>query len=224
LKPFIGCIFGATGTGKSFAARAMVKSLWLSEKISILIYDPLPDGEWWKEFEEQGFLIARSLRGLVEIINDCYKIRKSHLYIVYWPDGSSGLDAQAEFEIIAGIVREWHNALFVIEEAALFCTAARIGDNAKSLIQWGRHNGISQLVITQRPSNLNINYRGNATWFRCFRLSDPNDLDWMRYAGLDPKEIESLRPTVENRWPSVLKDFSAPLEIPAPVKKRKANP
>ena len=222
MKHFIGCIFGATGTGKSHKARELVKSL-LAEKISILIYDPLPDGEWAEDFWNDGFEKVRNLRGFCKFINECYSKRIPYLRLVYWPDGSSGLDAQVEFEIVAGVVRQWHNALFVIEEAALFCTASKIGENAKSLIQWGRHNGISQLVITQRPSNLNINYRGNATWFRCFRLSDPNDLDWMRYAGLDPKEIESLRPTIKNHWPSVLKDFSAPLEIPAPPKKRKAG-
>ena len=201
MKPFIGLIFGKRGSGKSWEARKIIQSL-LNEKIHILVYDPLPSGEWTRAFEVEGFSTAKNLKSLVGLINEAWERGQRYLRLIFWPDGSSGLSREVEFEAVAGIVKAWKRALFVIEETDLFCNASQIPEPLRNLIDYGRHSEISLLAICRRPARLSTDFRGNPDWVECFTLVEPRDVDWLAELGFDAKSLRALK-----KYHPLRKDF-----------------
>ena len=166
----VECVYGATGSGKSTCAKALLK-----DRPKVVVFDPM--GEYGGR---KGWISARTIedaeramarqwaRGPVRVAYVCPSGREDEaaaLADLCWR-------AQGRFPA------DPRPLTLVLEEANRAYPNKRLPPSAAALdvvTLQGRHRGISLLVISQRPALISTDLRGQATRLNVFQLPGPHD-------------------------------------------------
>jgi len=90
-----------------------------------------------------------------------------------------GLDP-TEAEILFGFLWNLRGILLVVEEATLYCSPHTFPPNLAQLVLRGRHQAISQVYTSQRPSGLNRNVTAQSDLVVSFHQHEPLDVAYLR--------------------------------------------
>jgi hypothetical protein len=195
MKPFIWCIFGKRGSGKSYLARREIRNL-ATNPANIIIYDPMPSGEY-RELcgEKWGFALARNLADLTSIWNEQVRAKKN-LRLIFWPDGTDSPDGDflSTFETLARLVKvKTRGTIFVIEEADLFCSANYISPSLRWIVNYGRHAGQSIIAISRRHAAISRELTSQADRVLTFKQSEPRDIAILEELGFPASRVRNLK-------------------------------
>lgn len=98
-----------------------------------------------------------------------------------------------EFDLIADMVYNVGDCVFVVEELDTFCSPYEISPSFSDVIRRGRHNNIDFIGITQRPHGINRTLTSQANEIISFHQSEPRDIDFLSlYIGQEAKKLNSL--------------------------------
>lgn len=156
-------IFGTRGTGKSYLARK-INGLYPRS----VVIDPTKD---WTDGE-----IVRSFTEFSNKLKEKLNNNKKEFRIIF----QFNPDEPNKEELLNHVLRlcfHFKNIQVVIDEVQLFTSANYLPDYLKNLLFMGRHNGISVMCITQRPSQLNKSILSQSLHVYCGQLHDKNDLN-----------------------------------------------
>jgi DNA helicase HerA-like ATPase len=161
MRNVIGTILGRKGTGKSWLVREI-----LTEFPRVLILDTVAEyGAKDGAVIADGF--AQALSALEEADgSDAFKI-------------SIRLVNEQHALAIAEIVWEFRNVLFVVEEASAYLKPQAIPDPFKRLVLMGRHRGISQLYVAQRPARLHRDLTTQSDFVVTFQQHGSTDIAYL---------------------------------------------
>ena len=161
------CIYGGTGSGKSTLAKMIIKRL-----PKVVVMDPMNEykGPGWRSAHDVASLsramAAQWAKGPVRVSLNC-------------PGGNeetAGDVAELIWKAQATFPRDPRELTFVIDEANMFYPNKQNLPAALNRVTLqGRHRGINLLVITQRPSRISTDLRGQATQVNAFQLPGPHD-------------------------------------------------
>lgn len=90
------------------------------------------------------------------------------------------------------LMKEMENFLLVCEEAEVYFDARSQNDEMNHFVNFGRHQNISLVGVTQRAPQLNIKFRAQYSSLFCFNQTEPYDLAQLEKYGFDASEISSL--------------------------------
>jgi hypothetical protein len=102
--------------------------------------------------------------------------RDSSFNVVYRDKGRFEFSSTQLFDLIKNLRDCW----VIVEEASNYCTTQSIDSALKWLLQYGRHNRISLMLVARRPSELNRMCTSQADVIVTFRLPEPADRDYVR--------------------------------------------
>ena len=161
------CIYGGTGSGKSTLAKMIIKRL-----PKVVVMDPM------NEYKGQGWRSAHSVSDLRRVMAAQWAkgpVRAS----LNCPGGSeatAGEVAELLWQAQATFPKDPRELTFVIDEANMFYpNKPGLPAALNRVTLQGRHRGINLLVITQRPSRISTDLRGQATQVNAFQLPGPHD-------------------------------------------------
>lgn len=197
----IGCLFGGKGKGKSTLAREVIR-----EWKRVTIFDA--HGEYgsdaddalvscevaWEKEESVALMLEAAKRP-----EFCISLRVS--------DDAEALD-------LWEMVWETPDQLVVVEEASRFCSPGLLPRQVAKVLRFGRHRGISQIYIAQRPSGVHRDVTANADWIAAFRQQEPRDLLYLRAVAGD--DVDSLRTLPDYK----VKVFGETAKLPVAVATR----
>lgn len=179
------CIFGATGSGKSYLAKKAVAA----HKGGALIIDPQEERDW-----PAIYLSGRESAG------DVYRALKKGQHVAYVPDKEpeNAIRLLSRFcqDFISG---KWSDTWLVVDEAQTYAPK-----NAPSPLNWiaarGRSHGIKGIWISQRPAAISHVLLTQARFHYLFYLGAFED-QYLRGYGLDGEEIRAKLGTAgEHRY------------------------
>lgn len=153
-------ILGKKGTGKT----TLAKELILKSDKPVLIWDFL--GEY------TGTLIATDLFQLKKAVEQVIIKKKKETILVRM--------STASFPVVASIVYEIGNFLFVIEEASAICNPQYIPEELSFNYRYGRHKGIDLLATSQRPAEINRLLTSQSDLIYVFKFVEPLDIKYIK--------------------------------------------
>jgi hypothetical protein len=154
-------IVGRKGSGKSTRTATLLKYV-----PRILAWDPMSD---------HLPLLPDSFEGLRDELYDYMGESQDHAtfacaYVAHD-------DLQAEFEEVCGLVYDYGNMLFVVEEAPLVCRANFMPPIFGRIVRTGRHRGIDLLWTAQRASEVSRTLTSATDFWIFYSQTEPRDLD-----------------------------------------------
>lgn len=167
----ITLIIGQRGSGKSYLARKLIQV-----EPRYLIYDIMSEYNEGVIFESE------------EHAKFCYFWMMTYrrpFRLIYRP-----LLPKEQIDLIADLVFECGNMMFVIEEIEAYCGANYISDQLAAIIQRGRHKNISLIGILHRPNNVSRLLTSQAKVIYVFATREPRDIDYLK--SLLGSEIEPV--------------------------------
>lgn len=179
-------IFGKTGTGKSFLAKRIIAE---KSKRNI-IFD--------SRFEYDDGYIVYTYPEFSEIIKQVKNDSEFHIIC--------RMKSEKDTLYALKLLTMLNNYTFVVEEAELYIDARSQSDEFNHLINFGRHQNISLIGITQRAPQINIKFRSQYSSMFSFRQSEPNDLKKLAEYGFNPDEIKNLP---DHEYKVIDNDFDA---------------
>lgn len=220
--PMGWCVFGGTGTGKTFNLKIVADEI-LAERArarvptNLVVFDP--------EGGDEGFTLRNQIecytrRDMVEAMLD----RKNGLGppIVLRAPIDDFDPRPPGHRLRAQVSAFWHNTLLVIDEGADLMTASECPETLHLLFRRGRKWGLDWIVGSQRPREIHNVVLANAQ--RAIILPQGTDSDRKKLLGL-----EGFKMPPGYQWKSVMKDgkphksavlpirwIRTPLEIIAP--------
>lgn len=172
-------VIGTRGTGKSFLAREINQIFPRS-----VVIDPAKD---WTNGE-----IVTSFNQFAGKLADKFDKNERKFRIIF----QFNPDEQNKDEVLNHVLRlcfHFKNLQVVVDEVQLFSSANYIPEYFKNILFMGRHNGISVMCITQRPSQLNKNILSQSLHVFCGQLHDKNDLNAVSsFLNTDAKKLFNL--------------------------------
>ena len=182
-------ICGATGTGKSNAARVLVKR---APHRRIIVCDPTID--WSRHYG------VEPITKLADLAAHFRKRRPVRLVIYQPPKGRyaeaaaavAQMAMQAQEPVFQG--RSPHRLLLVFDEASgAMPSRGSLNPEIMAMVERGRHYGIDAMALTQRPSKVHADFRGNSELRLYLPVYDGTDLKAIsQELGADAKRIPSL--------------------------------
>ena len=169
-QPECKLIVGRRGSGKSTYAKRLVND---PDRRAVVVFDPM--GEYH----------LPQLRNLLDVKQWLRNRWRSGFKVSFVPDPDA--DMLAECHRLAELLWQgqapYGNGLkrrltFIVDEAniAFPVTGLKAGQRAmQKLTLQGRHRGIEMALITQRPSLVSKDYRGNCSEFVIFPLTNKDD-------------------------------------------------
>lgn len=165
----IQVVLGRRGSGKS----TLLKRLLEPEK-RVIVFDVQ------REYGEAGFLVVETLSGLREAMAAGWN---SGFRVAYVPPRRGRLEA---FEQVAELILRAQNPytigtdqrqiLFVVEEINVaYPNRLNAAPAFTECILQGRHYGINLIGVSQRPTLIAPNFRGNAETWYVFPLDSHDD-------------------------------------------------
>lgn len=167
LERDIVSVFGMTGMGKTRWTRA-----FLRDKPRVIIMDPMVEHDGLL-FDDLGALIDHVMHYRT------FRVR------VEFPD---------DFAMLCAIAYAARDCWLVIEETQRVLPQSRIEPPASFLdiVYRGRHRRVNLLMVSQRPSTVNIAARSQWSRLITFRQSEPADVAWFTNVtgfDLDPQSL-----------------------------------
>jgi hypothetical protein len=159
----IVAVIGASGTGKS----SYIKGALLKRYKRLLIWSPLERTDNYGQFCG-GTVVQGKISLLVE------RIKAGDKAIVYVPTGSDG-QVKKQFDLFCRIAWEMEGATILVEELSRVTMASWSPQAWKNLSTAGRHQGLTIIGTSQRPSQIDKDFLGNCTEIRCYRMNYDND-------------------------------------------------
>lgn len=175
---------GKTYRAKQLATRATTGTIW--------IWDPNREYRTAEGFDFSDWWTIRDYDGGVDAIARGHPYRR----VVWQVD-------EDEFPRWVALVQGGGNLVAFIDEAHDSCGRVVKRDLLKFLRR-PRHSNVRVVLIAQRPMAVNVSLRSQATRVIAFRLTESNDLDWLR--GHCSKEFGERLPNL-GKWES--EDYSA---------------
>ena len=162
------CILGSKGSGKSFLANSIMKSL---NGISVWVYD------FNFQFHSSRAMVFHDMNELLKV----YDSAKRGHYILQPYDNSENTFRRFCSE---GFKRG--NLILVMDEAHSFLTKQRQLKEFNNIILSGRPRGISCVTLSSRPASLPNNVLSNAKHVFSFKLNLESDVKFLEgYLGED---------------------------------------
>ena len=155
------CILGSKGSGKSFLANSIMKSL---NGISVWVYD------FNFQFSSSRAMVFHDLNKMLEV----YDSAKRGHYILQAFDNSENTFRRFCAE---GFKRG--NLVLIMDEAHSFLTKQKQLKEFNNIILSGRPRGISCITISSRPASLPNNVLTNAKHVFSFKLNLESDVKFL---------------------------------------------
>jgi hypothetical protein len=154
-------ITGAKGSGKSYLANVILKSL---NGITVMVYD-------------YNFQFHSSRAIIVHTIDDMFELydQAGHGHFIFQPFDNS-LETFKKF--CSGIFKRG-NIVAIMDEAHSFCSKQARLKEFDNIILSGRPRGISAITISTRPASLPNNVLTNAKHVFAFRLNLESDARYL---------------------------------------------
>lgn len=157
-------IVGMRGTGKSHLAR-MINGLYPRS----VVFDPTVD---WTDGD-----IVTSFEAFTEKLKYLYRTNCESFRLIFRfnPDLSREVRDSTLNEALR-LCFHYKSIQVVIDEVQFFTSAHYMPEYLKNLLFMGRHQGISVLATTQRPSQINKSILSMSAHVFCGQLHEKNDL------------------------------------------------
>jgi hypothetical protein len=176
-------VFGSTGQGKTQAAKAILRSLRVTQRgpLRILALDPMEQLQGGDDYEADVQYVAYSRAELLAYLQG---IRSDESFSVsYVPP--VGADEAAELNFLAGVAWALGNVWLYVDEAHASCNHRAFDGGDIPLmaacVKRGRHRRINLLIGAQRPVDVATLVRaetlaGETYYFRLVRHDDLRDI------------------------------------------------
>ncbi len=162
-KADIIAVIGASGTGKS----SYIKKTLLKSYRRLLIWSPLEKTDDYASFCA-GVVVTGKISELVALVRTKAKA------IIYVPTGNDAA-VKKQFDLFCRIVWELEGCTVLVEELSRVTMASWAPQAWKNLSTAGRHQGLTIIGTSQRPSTIDKDFLGNCTEIRCYRMNYDND-------------------------------------------------
>lgn len=186
------CVFGAAGSGKSTLAAHLVE-----RAPKVIAYDPRGDytGAGWRVAHDRNGVRAalreQEISGFTRISYNFNAKRTDPLAEAVWLADISDA-VQGGYP-----VSDPRPLTLLFDEAQEAFPNRQFGKAERplrGLLLQGRHIGARVIAVTQRPSNIHNDVRGNAAEIYCFRLPAPSDRAAVAALHVDAKRaIDGLK-------------------------------
>ena len=152
-------VIGASGTGKS----SYVKGEVLKKNKRLLVWSPLERTDNYGAFLG-GVVITGKISELVKALKAGQK------KIVYVPVGKDS-EVKKQFDLFCRIAWELEGWGVLVEELSRVTMPSWAPPAWKNLSTAGRHQGLTIIGLSQRPSQIDKDFLGNCTEIRCYRVN-----------------------------------------------------
>lgn len=174
----IGAIFGASGSGKS--------SL---QKLELLDVRPPRIAIWDPKREYSAF---------AKMVSDMDLLMKGALaggpFALLWQPLGGRDKMRRQFDAFCRIVNKAGNCWVVADEIADVTEPGWAPEGWEILTRQGRHAGITIRGLSQRPSDIDKSFYGNATHIAVFRMNAESDVDRMaKLLGVEKRVVIGLK-------------------------------
>jgi hypothetical protein len=167
-------VIGASGTGKS----SHIKGELLKKPKRLLIWSPLEKTDNYGQF--CGGVVVHKITDLIA------QVKAKQKAIVFVPSGKDS-EVKKQFDLFCRIVWNLEGATVLVEELSRVTMPSWAPPAWKNLSTAGRHQGLTIIGVSQRPSQIDKDFLGNCTEIRCYRVNYDNDAKVMADAlGLQP--------------------------------------
>jgi ABC-type dipeptide/oligopeptide/nickel transport system ATPase component len=156
-------ILGMSGCGKTYLAQELAKKF--PRKIIIDPMDEFSGDAIYYDFKNFGIKLK-------EIIEK--KIEKYTLVFRFRPEAENQIEI---FNQICRLIFNLGNCALLVDEAQDFCSPHKIPTWFRAILMKGRHQGISGIFITQRPSQLNKAIFSQSAHIFIGQLHEKNDIN-----------------------------------------------
>lgn len=138
-----------------------------------------------------------------EVVNDKHDLfdfvwRKRNgicqVIVNYLPEEKGEQDEEEEgFAFTCRLAEAVENICLIIEEVDTYATTQAMPFELKKLLKLGRHFGVSMVMISRRPAEINRLITSQAQRFVCFRTIEPNDIRYLiSIIGESAKELPAI--------------------------------
>lgn len=167
----ITTIVGRKGCGKS----TLVRELIAGER-RLVIFDTLG------EYGERDQVTIAS--GFAEGMAALQAAGRSDQFRI-----SLRLEEDRHAHAAARVLWEFRRVLIVVEEASAYLRPSHLPAPFKKLVRMGRHRGISQIYVAQRPAMLNRDVTSQSDVIVTFQQHGSRDLEYLRDVFGDEAEL-----------------------------------
>jgi DNA helicase HerA-like ATPase len=167
----INLVFGKTGFGKSFLAKEILIQQFKRLLIACPTDEEYPNAVEFETIEEYWEHVSK---------HKIFRVLNRNVF---------------DLNALLAIGLELGNCCVCIEEAQRYMPVhSTLSDQMLKFILEGRHRNMSGILISQRPSKVNIDIRSQWTRIFSFWQTEKADVDWLRgVTGFDLEKLESLR-------------------------------
>lgn len=152
------CLFGKKGSGKSTLAREIMED-W-PRVVTLDLMGEYPGERAWGLRPCADLLVARGTQ------------KKFRLSL-------TGFRPEEGIRLLR-ICQELRGALIVVEEAGAYCSPSVFPPELAELVYRGRHYGVSQLYVSQRPASIHRAITSQADVIVAFRQHEARDIAYLR--------------------------------------------
>lgn len=124
---------------------------------------------------EDGFHVAH---GKVNCAKLLLEVHKRPMYRV-----ALRSDKTDELLELIGALYEFEDTLVIVDETPWYCSPSDLPDELSRLVRYGRHRRISQLYVTQRPSEIHRSITAQSDIIVSFVQREPRDVKYLIDAG-----------------------------------------
>lgn len=153
------CIFGKKGSGKTTLARECAED-WRK----VVFIDVM--GEYAAKHRCWGY---------EECVATIHKLCDKRAFRI----SCTGIDPEEGGKLLE-VCRNIPGVLVVIEEAGLYCSPSNLPPGVAELVYRGRHYGVSQIWVSQRPATVHRSVTSQADIVVSFRMHEERDVNYLR--------------------------------------------
>jgi ABC-type dipeptide/oligopeptide/nickel transport system ATPase component len=175
-------IMGTSGCGKSYLGKVIQLNF-----SRVIVFDPMD------EYQTDQKNIIRSWEQFASFVNNEGEKNKFFKVIKFSFDDDD-IERISFLDHAIKVLYHLGNVTIVIEEMQLFSTPHSISKNLKNSMTTGRHQKLSFIITTQRPSLMNKTILSQSTHIFCGNLVDKNDILYVgNFIGADKNQLSSLK-------------------------------